>query len=112
MGVRGGVAGCPWAEEPAWPFQAWKRHLPHPRQQQHPPAPPPDPADEVSAGLGDGGVVVPATWGRSGGAEGAAGSPACSVLHWLCDPAVSRPQFLICEMGCEERVGRGMGRGL
>lgn len=58
MGVRGGVAGCPWVEEPAWPFQAWKRHLPHPCQQQHPPAPPPNPADEVSASLGDGGVVV------------------------------------------------------
>lgn len=111
MGVGGGVAGCPWAEEPAWPFQAWKRHLPHPRQQQHPPAPPPDPADEVSAGAGDGGAVVLEIWGR-GGPERAAGSPARCMLHWLCDLAVSGPQLLICEMGCEERAGWGMGRGL
>lgn len=38
--------------------------------------------------MGDGGVVVLVTWGRWGAAEGAAGSPARSVLHWLCDPAV------------------------
>lgn len=51
MGVG---AGWPWVE-PDLPFQAWKLHLPHPCQQQHPTAPPPDPADEVSAGTGPGG---------------------------------------------------------
>lgn len=50
-------------------------------------------------------------WGR-GGPERAAGSPARCMLHWLCDLAVSGPQLLICEMGCEERAGWGMGRGL
>lgn len=43
-----GLWGRPWAEEPALPFQAWELHLPHPHQQQHPTAPQPDPADEVS----------------------------------------------------------------
>lgn len=34
------------------PFQAWELHLPHPREQQHPTAPQPDPADEVSMAWG------------------------------------------------------------
>ena len=45
-----------------------------------------------------------------GGPEGAACSPTRCVLHWLYDPAVSGPQLLICEMGCEV-CGMGDGKG-
>lgn len=60
----GGAGQGGLVEEPALPFQAWKRHLPHPHQQQHTAAPPPDPADEVSAAVGDGDPVVPGSRGR------------------------------------------------
>lgn len=75
-GVHGGRLWVwPGAEEPALPFQAWELHLPHPCQRQHPPAPQPDPADEVSA-----------AWGR--------GDPGPWPLTF------PGPRFLICRMGC------------
>lgn len=48
-GLQQGSLG---SQEPCLPLQAWKLHLPHPRQQQHPAAPQSDSADEVSVSLG------------------------------------------------------------
>lgn len=58
-----GLSREPWSKEPCLPLQAWKLHLPHPCQQQHPAAPQPDSADEVSAGAVET-RQSSATWGR------------------------------------------------